>query len=113
METGSLDQAEERLRAMTEAPANRAIWQAAANLGLILESRHAPFPALEYYEIAAARMPASLLRAQAASRLQLRIAGCLRTLGRTEDSRRVLRYSLDLNPDNLAARLELRRLEGQ
>ncbi|MDR2176757.1 MAG: hypothetical protein LBP20_01800 [Treponema sp.] len=109
METGSFDQAEERLRAITLDPANRAIWQAAANLGLILESRRAPFPALEYYEIAAAGVHDK----RTASRLQLRIAGCLRALGRTEDSRRTLLYSLDLNPDNLAARLELRRLESQ
>ncbi|MDR0730325.1 MAG: hypothetical protein LBF63_01565 [Treponema sp.] len=109
METGSLDQAEERLRAMCLDPANRAVWQAEANLGLILESRHAPYPALEHYETAAARVQDK----RAASRLQLRIAGCLRSLGRTEDCRRALRYSLDLNPDNLAARLELRRLEDQ
>jgi tetratricopeptide (TPR) repeat protein len=109
METGSLDQAEERLRAISLDPENRAIWQAEANLGLILESRHAPFPALERYETAAGRVKDK----RAASRLQLRVAGCLRTLGRTEESRRALRYSLDLNPDNLAARLELRRLDGQ
>ncbi|MDR2375361.1 MAG: hypothetical protein LBD96_02870 [Treponema sp.] len=109
METGGLDRAEERLRAITLDPANRSVWQAEANLGLILESRHAPYPALEQYEIAAAQVQDK----RAASRLQLRIAGCLRTLGRTEDCRRALHYSLDLNPDNLAARLELRRLEGQ
>ena len=114
METGSLDRAEERLRAMTLDPANRAVWQAEANLGLILERRHAPFPALEHYETAAARMPATPAQDKRnASRLQLRIAGCLRSLGRTEDCRRALTYSLDLNPDNLAARLELRRLEDQ
>ncbi|MDR1443645.1 MAG: tetratricopeptide repeat protein [Treponema sp.] len=107
METGSLDQAEELLR--TPDPENRRLWQADANLGLILESRHAPFPALECYETATGRVEDK----QAASRLQLHIAGCLRSLGRVEDSRRALHYSLDLNPDNLAARLELRRLEGR
>ncbi|MDR0669861.1 MAG: hypothetical protein LBF95_07240 [Treponema sp.] len=113
MEAGSLDQAEERLQAMTLDPANRALWQAEANLGLILERRHAPFPALEHYETAAARMPSTPAQDKRnASRLQLRIAGCLRSLGRTEDCRRALHYSLDLNPDNLAARLELRRLES-
>jgi tetratricopeptide (TPR) repeat protein len=109
IETGSLDQAEERLRAMTLNPENRAIWQAEANLGLILESRQAPYPALERYETAAGRVQDK----RAASRLQLRIAGCLRTLGRAEESRRALQYSLDLNPDNLAARLELQRLSGR
>jgi tetratricopeptide (TPR) repeat protein len=107
LEAGRLDQAEERLRAITARPENRSIWQAEANLGLIMESRHAPGGALEQYEIAMSRTG----NPKNASRLQLRIAGCLRTLGRAEESRRALRYSLDLNPDNLAARLELRRLE--
>jgi tetratricopeptide (TPR) repeat protein len=107
MEAGRLDQAEELLQALGQE--DRPIWQADANLGLILEGRRSPFPALERYETAAARVEDK----QAASHLQLRIAGCLRSLGRTEDSRRALRYSLDLNPDNLAARLELRRLEGR
>jgi tetratricopeptide (TPR) repeat protein len=108
MEAGRLDQAEERLRALEPGKP----WQAQANLGLILERRRSPFAALEQYETAAASLADSAAGdPRAASRLQLRIAGCLRTLGRTEESRRALRYSLDLNPDNLAARLELRRLE--
>jgi tetratricopeptide (TPR) repeat protein len=107
LEAGRLDQAEERLRGIAVQPGNRSIWQAEANLGLIMESRHAPGSALEQYEIAMSRAG----NGEGASRLQLRIAGCLRTLGRAEESRRALRYSLDLNPDNLAARLELRRLE--
>jgi tetratricopeptide (TPR) repeat protein len=109
LEAGRLDQAEEQLRAIASDPRNRELWQAEANLGLILESRHAPGEALEHYEIAAGRVGDNIL----ASRLQLRIAGCLLTMGRAEESRRVLLYSLDLNPDNLAARLELRRLESQ
>jgi tetratricopeptide (TPR) repeat protein len=109
MEAGRLDLAEEHLRTIQAAPGSPAFWQADANLGLILESRRALFPALERYETAAAGVKDT----RAASRLQQRIAGCLRGLGRAEESRRALRYSLDLNPDNLAARLELRRLEGQ
>ncbi|MDR1024085.1 MAG: hypothetical protein LBL56_00020 [Treponema sp.] len=109
MEAGRLDQAEELLRTVQAGPGSPVVWQADANLGLILESRSAPFPALERYETAAAGVEDR----RAASRLQQRIAGCLRSLGRAEESRRALRYSLDLNPDNLAARLELRRLEGQ
>ncbi|MDR1971731.1 MAG: hypothetical protein LBQ46_07395 [Treponema sp.] len=101
LEAGLLDEAEERLRSMDSPP-----WQRDANLGLILETRRAPGPALEHYETAAA----GVQDRRAASRLQVRIAGCLRTLGRPEESRRALLYGLDLNPDNLPARLELRRL---
>jgi tetratricopeptide (TPR) repeat protein len=108
LEAGRLEGAEEKLRSIIQDPGNRPLWQAEANLGLILEARRAPAEALEHYEIAAGRVRDG----RAASRLQLRIAGCLRTLGRKEESRRALLYSLDLNPGNLAARLELRRLEA-
>ncbi|MDR1252629.1 MAG: hypothetical protein LBK62_10775 [Treponema sp.] len=120
---GNLDAAENRLGSVTG-------WPAAANQGLILEARRAPAKALEYYEIAARGLlensegpgisPPGLgdwdktdetRRRETASRLQLRIAHCLKTLGRTGESRRVLEYALDLNPDNLNARLELSRLD--
>jgi tetratricopeptide (TPR) repeat protein len=107
LEAGRLGEAEEKLRFIVLDPRNRPFWQAEANLGLILEARSAPAEALEHYEIAAGRVRDG----KNASRLQLRIAGCLRTLGRKEESRRALLYSLDLNPGSLAARLELRRLE--
>jgi tetratricopeptide (TPR) repeat protein len=87
-------------------------WAVAANIGRILEARHAPARALEGYERATA-----LVMEQAdawqniASRIQVRIARCLRSMGRFEESRRALEYALDLNPDNLNARLELSRLE--
>jgi hypothetical protein len=107
LEAGRLDQAEEGLRSILSGPDS--IWQAEANLGLILEARRAPAEALRHYEIAAARVKDQ----RAASRLQLRIAGCLRSLGRKEEGRRALLYGLDLNPGNLAARLELGRLEKE
>jgi tetratricopeptide (TPR) repeat protein len=47
-----------------------------------------------------------------AARIQLRIARCFRAMGREPDSRRVLEYALDLDPENLQARLELRRLNA-
>jgi hypothetical protein len=109
LEAGRLEEAEEKLRAIASNPAARPIWQAEANLGLIMEARRAPAEALGHYEIASARAEDR----RAASRLQRRIAGCLRTLGRKEESRRALLYSLELNPGNLAARLELRRLEEE
>jgi hypothetical protein len=110
-------------------------WPAAANLGRLFEARRAPARALEYYEIAAAFLEKNegpgieasgpekaairvldeadgARRRETASRIQFRIAQCLKSLGRTGESRRVLEYALDLNPDNLSARLELSRLGG-
>jgi tetratricopeptide (TPR) repeat protein len=103
MREGKLGQAEELLRASREG----GFWQSSANLGRILESRHAPQAALEQYDTAASLVndPA------AASRIQFRRAGCFKALGRTEESRRALRRSLELNPRNLSARLELQNLE--
>ncbi|MDR0290298.1 MAG: hypothetical protein LBI06_05115 [Treponema sp.] len=104
---GYVDAAEETLKAIPPKDAN---WTIAANLGRILESRRAPTQALESYERAAA---AVMEKDQTlASRIQVRIARCLKTLGKIEESRRVLNYALNLNPDNLNARLELARLES-
>jgi len=87
-------------------------WAAAANWGRILESRRAPARALENYEKAAAAVLESDSPAAGAtaSRIQLRIAYCLKSLGKIEESRRALQYAIDLNPDNLTARMELDRL---
>jgi tetratricopeptide (TPR) repeat protein len=103
---GYVDAAEETLKAIPPQDAN---WTIAANLGRILESQRAPARALESYERAAAAVMETdqIL----ASRIQVRIARCLKTLGRIEESRRALNYALNLNPDNLNARLELSRLE--
>ena len=84
-------------------------WAAAANMGRILESRHDPARALEHYERALAEVAA--IDRYTASRIQVRIAHCLKTIGRYDESRRALEYALDLNPDNLTARLELSRLD--
>ncbi|MDR0654711.1 MAG: hypothetical protein LBG22_00205 [Treponema sp.] len=111
MERGELDKAQSLLRAVSPAG-----WQIEANLGLILEARRAPSAALEAYEKALSLLNeaegayTANLKAKA-SRLQVRIARCLRSLGKSADSRRALHYALDLNPNNLSARLELRRLD--
>jgi len=47
---------------------------------------------------------------EAASRIKVRIAYCHKVAGNISESRRALEYALDLNPDNLNARLELGRL---
>jgi hypothetical protein len=122
LRNGNPDGAENLLVSVS---AGTAEWAAAANLGRILESRHAPARALEFYEIAAAALQGKsagaaewgdwdqtgeLRRRERASRIQFRIAQCLKTLGRAGESRRALEYALDFNPDNLNARLELGRL---
>jgi tetratricopeptide (TPR) repeat protein len=102
---GNTDAAEVLLAAI---PTNTH-WAAAANLGRILEARHAPARALESYERALAVVTALGLY-NTASGIQVNIARCLLTLGRIDESRRALEYALDLNEDNLNARLELSRL---
>ena len=96
---GKLDEAEKIFTAVR----NTAGWPALANLGRILEANHAPAKAIEQYETAAAEVKDK----KAASRIQYRIAQCLKSLGRNAESRRVLEYALDLNPDNLNVRLDL------
>jgi tetratricopeptide (TPR) repeat protein len=80
-------------------------WVIPANLGRVTETL-SPSAALGYYEEAASLAG----RGRSAAAIQLRIARCLQALGRDRESRRVLDYALDLDPDNLEARHELRRL---
>jgi len=113
---GNFDAADTMLAAVV---AENGYWAAAANRGRILESRRAPTRALENYEQALAaimeldEIPAENGQEPAmrltASRIQVRIAYCLRSLGKIEESRRALQYAVDLNPDNLTARMELDR----
>ena len=84
-------------------------WAAAANRGRILEARRDPSRAIDNYQKAAAELITSG-GYDNASRIQVRIAHCWTTLGRPDESRRALEYALDLNPENLNARLELGRL---
>ncbi|MDR2133745.1 MAG: hypothetical protein LBP27_01465 [Treponema sp.] len=118
---GGFDEAEESLRRLA-AGGGTADWTGAAawagaNLGLVLEARRSPAGALEYYEKAAAALQEgdappeqAQYRRETCSRIRFCIARCLLALGRPEQSRRALEYALDLNPDNLKARLELDRM---
>jgi tetratricopeptide (TPR) repeat protein len=83
------------------------IWQVPANLARIQEARRSAAGALEYYEIAASRVKNPV----EAAKIQLRIARCLRALGRDGEIRRVLQYGRDLDPENLNIQLELHRLD--
>ena len=112
------DGAEEILVSVSEKEIN---WTVAANLGRIYEARHAPDRALENYQKAADRLMTmgytdgrgaggNRRRRENASRIQVGIARTLKTQGRISESRQTLDYALELNPDNLTARLELSRL---
>jgi tetratricopeptide (TPR) repeat protein len=106
MAEGNLDMAEEALSAIPEN-----VWQAPANLGIIMEARRSPGAALSLYETAVSAMEKSGVNRAEAARLQLRIAGCFGEMGRPEESRRVLEYAQDLDPENLTVQMELRRLK--
>lgn len=127
---GDLDEAEKTLRSIVKSPGEgglqrrRPLWQAPACLGLLLEKRGNFREALGCYETAAGRLAAGGIlpedsgipaagvvpERRDAARIQVHIAGLLRSLGRGPESRRPLEYALDLDPENLEARLELRRL---
>ncbi|MDR2209944.1 MAG: hypothetical protein LBO65_00545 [Spirochaetaceae bacterium] len=147
MRERNLEEAEKILRSIVRAPQEgrsqsapgrrqQPLWQAGANLGLVLDMGQKPQEALQYYEIAMAQLsgggrlfaqgnsgeeartgqgiPAAgtSLERRDASRVQTRIAGILRLLGREQDSLRALDYALDLDPENLEASLEKRRLDS-
>lgn len=102
------------IRAMEDLQAESPDWTISANLGRVFEARNASARALEHYQRALDLLMENGVpgrrRDEAASQLQFRIARCLRTLGRFDESRRALHMALELNPDNLNARLELSRM---
>jgi hypothetical protein len=103
MRAGNYNEAETLLRGI-----GGQAWQVPANIGRILEAKRSNAEALDSYEIAA-----SLVRDNRdAARVQLRIARCLRALGRDRESRRVLEYAKSLDGENPLIRLELERLEA-
>ena len=104
---GDLNAAADLLAAASSADGD---WVAAANLGRVLEAILAPARALEQYQRALA-VVIDLDEKEIASRIQVRIAHCLRNMGRIRENRQALEYALELNPDNLTARLELDRID--
>ena len=103
MNEGDIDTAREILRSI---PAESAGWPVYANLGRILEAERSNLRAIEQYEAAAAMVQTP----KTASRIQLRIARCSSILGRPGEVIKALEYALELDPDNLTARLELDRM---
>ena len=89
-------------------------WRIPANLGRIEESRRNIPAAAAYYEAAAAIIANQRHRETAgAAQLYLRLSSTLETLGLSRESRRALETALELDPDNLFIRRELRRLDGR
>jgi len=116
---GKTDEGEKVLREAyrIQEAAGTADWRIPANLGRIQESRRAISSALEYYEAASAMIlnqrPDKMTAAKRteAGRVQMRLSRCLEALGRTTESRRAMEFALELDPDNLNIRRELRRLD--
>ena len=102
MYDGNLDAAEDTLR---QIPLKDINWPFFANLGRIMETVHSPSRALEYYELAAETGQ----NPKAAARIQLGIARCNAALNRPNDVLRALISAVELDPDNVTARLELDR----
>jgi hypothetical protein len=107
---GDTDAAENILSVI---PLNNENWIVAANLGRIYETRQSPARAIANYEKAFSIISNNVLFEgwkEAGSRIQIRIAYCHRITGNNSESRRALEYALELNPNNINARLELSRM---
>ena len=93
-------------RLLREAGTGSQDWRIFANLGRIHESHRQTSAALEAYGIAAMLVDERI----AAAQVQMRLSRNLEALGRRQESRDALERALELDPDNLNIRRELRRL---
>ncbi|MCL2374885.1 MAG: hypothetical protein FWC65_06555 [Treponema sp.] len=102
MRAGDLGAAEIMLR---ETGTYSRDWRVFANLGRIYESRRQISSARAAYETAAVLVG----ERTAAAQVQLRLSRNLEALGHRQESRAALERALELDPDNLNIRRELRR----
>jgi len=111
LNNGYLEQAEDILLSIT-AQKNEGIDPSVyVNLGRIYEELRSPSRALTQYEAAVnIAQTGSLNGNKTASKIYQRIARCLTALNRPNDAIRALLDALDLDPENMNARLELDRL---
>jgi tetratricopeptide (TPR) repeat protein len=107
MFNGDLEKAEDLFASVTELKDE---WSVNANLGRIMEEQRSFNRALQFYQIAAGQAAASTENLKTVSRLYVRIARCFNVQGRFSDTLESLQYAVELDPDNLTARLELDRL---
>jgi tetratricopeptide (TPR) repeat protein len=155
MRSSKFKEAEQALRSIVRSPQetgkapgrfHQPLWQASADLAMLLERQRDYQEALQYYEIASNQLLGLQAGSQAdamadalveppdrlpdegegglpaagisverrdAARIQLCIARVLRSLGKNQESIRVLDYALDLDPGNLEAKMEKRRLGAE
>jgi tetratricopeptide (TPR) repeat protein len=100
---GDLETAENILRSI---PADEADWTVYANLGRNTEAQRSPSRALEQYNLAALKTE----NPKTSAKIQLCIAKCFSAIGRQDEAIRALQYAMDLDPENLAVKLELEKL---
>jgi len=100
MSEGYLDDAQELLRAALNEDSP---WYIYANIGKIMETMRSLGRAVELYDLASAKAS----NPKTSARIQLQIARCFTSLNKPAEARRAYQYALDLDPDNLSARLEL------
>jgi tetratricopeptide (TPR) repeat protein len=87
-------------------------WRVFANLARIYEGRRLFSSALAAYETAAVLVSAQRVAENAAAaQVQMRLSRNMEALGQRLESRIALERALELDPDNLAIRRELRRWE--
>jgi tetratricopeptide (TPR) repeat protein len=100
---GDLETAENILRSI---PAEEADWTVHANLGRNIEAQRSPSRAIEQYNLAALKTK----NLKTSAKIQLRIAKCFSALGRSDEALRSLQYAIEMDPENLAVRLEFEKL---
>jgi len=105
MNEGDLDTAQDLLRSI---PAESADWPVYANLGRILEAERSHLRAIEQYDTASNLTQ----NPKTAAHIQQRIARCSLAMGHSNEARRALEYAIELDPENLSARLDLERATG-
>ena len=94
-------------RLLREAGTGSRDWRIFANLGRVHESHRRISAALEAYEAAAVLVD----ERTAAAQVHMRLSRNLEALGRRHESRIALERALELDPDNLTIRRELRRFD--
>ncbi|WP_461247466.1 hypothetical protein, partial [Treponema sp. R6D11] len=103
MHDGNIDLAFDFLRSIPEESAD---WYVYANKGRIFESQRSLSLALEQYSFALEKNPDK----KTASKITFNKSRCYTALARPSDALIALEDALNLDPDNLTARLEYERL---
>jgi len=103
MSEGDLDKADDLLRAVSD---ENKSWYVYANLGRIMEEYLSSGRAIEQYELAYNTSPNPKISAK----IQLKIARCYSSINKPAEARKAYKNALELDPENLSARLEADRV---